>query len=83
MWILDTLLMFAALFCVLAVVVVIMRITFCYRGIKRIKRMIARNGVPDLCCCGDIRDNHGWGTGHAFVSQDDYFFQNASKHYRV
>lgn len=83
MWIVDTLLLSAALFCVLAVVVVVMRLIHCYRGIKRVKDDIARHADPDLCCCGDMRNNHGWGTGHAFVSQADYVLKLTYERYRV
>lgn len=70
---LDVLLLTAAISCIIANIVIITRIVFINSQIRRVERMIKRNGDPELCCCGDVLANHGYGTGHGFVSQDDHF----------
>ena len=36
--------------------------------------------VPDgLCCCGDMEENHGYGSNHAVVFAIDYGIENAKK----
>lgn len=36
--------------------------------------------VPEgLCCCGDMEENHGYGSNHAVVFAVDYGIENAKK----
>ncbi|AKA61181.1 hypothetical protein [Pseudoalteromonas phage H103] len=36
--------------------------------------------VPEgLCCCGDMEENHGFGSGHSIVYAIDYDIENAKK----
>lgn len=36
--------------------------------------------VPEgLCCCGDMEENHGFGSDHSIVYAIDYGIENAKK----
>lgn len=43
-----------------------------YKQLKHNKRF----ACDDTCMCGDSIDSHGWGTGHAAVSQWDHTVVN-------
>lgn len=48
---------------------------------KLIVRKANKFGTPDLCCCGSMLKDHGWGDNHPFVSEMDYFIESNTKQF--
>ena len=46
---------------------------------KLVIRKAIKFGTPDLCCCGSMLKDHGWGGNHAFVSEMDWFIESNIK----
>lgn len=46
---------------------------------KLVIRKAIKYGTPDLCCCGSMLENHGWGDNHQFVSEIDWFVESNTK----
>lgn len=46
---------------------------------KLVIRKAIKYGTPDLCCCGSMLENHGWGDDHPFVSEMDWFIESNLK----
>lgn len=48
---------------------------------KLVVRKANKLGTPDLCCCGSMLQDHGWGDNHAFVSEIDWFIESNTKQF--
>ena len=48
---------------------------------KLVVRKANKFGTPDLCCCGSMLKDHGWGSNHSFVSEMDYFVESNTKQF--
>lgn len=46
---------------------------------KLVVRKANKFGTPDLCCCGSMLQDHGWGDNHPFVSEMDWFIKSNIK----
>ncbi len=58
------------------VLIIIERILHVTISNRMVIRKANKFGTPDLCCCGSMLHEHGWGDNHGFVSEMDYFIES-------
>jgi len=76
----STIGLFAAIV-VFSVAYIALRIAYVLISNKLVIRKANKFGTPDLCCCGSMLKDHGWGDNHCFVSEMDYFIESNTKQF--
>ena len=79
----NIVLLMAAIFCISVVVLVVFRIVYVWIRIRFVLHMVKIHGDPDLCCCGDMRANHGFSSNHGFVSVDDNYLRKELPKWKI
>lgn len=79
----NIVLLMAAIFCISAVVLVMLRIVYVWIRIRFVLHMVKIHCDPDLCCCGDMRANHGYGTNHRFFSVGDNYLRKELPKWKI